>query len=301
MTNNRSNWLFYVASATGVFTFLLILVGGTVNPTGSSLACPEPFIICQGSLFPAMTGGVLYEHGHRLFAMMVGLFQIVLTILLWKNGRKALGIIGLVMVLFQGLLGAVTVAYRLPTIVSSSHLLVAVLYFSLTLSIIYRYKKIDQSAINLKADSRKIADASKIMSYTMIAMVLIFFQIGLGGWLRHSGGALACLDIPFCGGSLWPSGFLMRLHMAHRILGVIVGTWLFVWSFTLYKTWLPSKSMFSWFVPLLVLGQILLGFLSVYWMRPVPVVVAHLGIAVLLWASVFWMWMTLKKMSISSC
>ena len=41
-------------------TFLLLLIGGTVNPTGSSLACPEPTLVCNGQLFPELTGGVLY-------------------------------------------------------------------------------------------------------------------------------------------------------------------------------------------------------------------------------------------------
>ena len=63
-------------------TFVLLVIGGTVNPTGSSLACPEPTMVCHGQLFPPMVGGVLYEHGHRLAAMSVGLLQIALTLLL---------------------------------------------------------------------------------------------------------------------------------------------------------------------------------------------------------------------------
>src|SRR5262245_40347203 len=38
-------------------TFLLLVIGGTVNPTGSSLACPEPTLVCNGQLFPPMVGG----------------------------------------------------------------------------------------------------------------------------------------------------------------------------------------------------------------------------------------------------
>ena len=32
-------------------TFLLLIIGGTVNPTGSSLACPEPSILCNKHCF----------------------------------------------------------------------------------------------------------------------------------------------------------------------------------------------------------------------------------------------------------
>src|SRR5262245_29957545 len=69
-------------------TFLLLVIGGTVNPTGSSLACPEPTLVCNGQLFPPMVGGVLYEHGHRLAAMTVGLLQICLTVLLLLEHRR---------------------------------------------------------------------------------------------------------------------------------------------------------------------------------------------------------------------
>ena len=70
------------AKLAALATFLLLVIGGTVNPTGSSLACPEPTIVCDGQLFPPMVGGVLYEHGHRLAAMTVGLLQIALTVML---------------------------------------------------------------------------------------------------------------------------------------------------------------------------------------------------------------------------
>src|SRR6476659_1698432 len=71
--------------------FVLLVIGGTVNPTGSSLACPEPTIVCHGRLFPPMVGGVLYEHGHRLAAMTVGLLQIALTLVLLRRGLRRLG------------------------------------------------------------------------------------------------------------------------------------------------------------------------------------------------------------------
>ena len=79
MMENRLAWLCVFA------TFFLLVVGGTVNPTGSSLACPEPTLVCKGELFPEMTGGVFYEHGHRLVAMTVGLLQIALTLMLWRR------------------------------------------------------------------------------------------------------------------------------------------------------------------------------------------------------------------------
>src|SRR6185503_8843567 len=103
-----------LAKLAAAATFVLLVIGGTVNPTGSSLACPEPTLVCHGQLFPPMVGGVLYEHGHRLAAMTVGFLQIALTFLLIRRGMKRLAWLLLAMVVAQGALGAITVQYKLP-------------------------------------------------------------------------------------------------------------------------------------------------------------------------------------------
>jgi len=113
-------------------TFVLLVIGGTVNPTGSSLACPEPTLVCHGQLFPPMVGGVLYEHGHRLAAMTVGLLQIALTVLLFmrRPQLRKLGWLLLGLVIAQGALGAITVKFKLPWFVSTGHLLLGMSYFA---------------------------------------------------------------------------------------------------------------------------------------------------------------------------
>src|SRR3954469_19869172 len=111
-------------------TFLLLVVGGTVNDTGSSLACPEPTFVCHGTLFPAMKGGVLYEHGHRLLAETVGLLQLALTIILIRRRPDLKGLAWLLlgMIAVQATLGAITVGYKLPWFVSTGHLLLGMSY-----------------------------------------------------------------------------------------------------------------------------------------------------------------------------
>src|SRR5215813_14491924 len=102
-----------LALAAAVATFVLLLVGGLVNPTGSSLACPD-WPLCYGSPFPPMVGGILYEHSHRLAGTGVGILTIVLAVVLWKEGRGRLGLVAVGMVLLQGTLGGLTVLLKLP-------------------------------------------------------------------------------------------------------------------------------------------------------------------------------------------
>jgi heme A synthase len=127
-------------------TFVLLVIGGTVNPTGSSLACPEPTMVCHGQLFPPMVGGVLYEHGHRLAAMSVGLLQIALTLILLAAVRpRRLGVqLGVLQIL-----GVVLLGYVFKTgAITALPLSLAAVYFAALVAFAYR-KKLPGAALGL--------------------------------------------------------------------------------------------------------------------------------------------------------
>src|SRR3954454_1023710 len=73
-----SRWIHRLAVVTAVATYLLILIGGLVHGTGSSLACPD-WPTCYGTFMPKMEGGVLVEHSHRLAAGTVVILTLVLA------------------------------------------------------------------------------------------------------------------------------------------------------------------------------------------------------------------------------
>jgi len=300
------------AKLVAVATFALLVVGGTVNPTGSSLACPEPTLLCHEQLFPPMTGGVLYEHGHRLVAMSVGILQIILTLLLllerrrlstlvrprrlWREIRasdskdRRLGWILLAMVIAQGTLGAITVKYKLPWYISTAHLLLGMSYFATLIYTAFRTRPAP-TVMQLDQHARRRKAIGSARRWIAIACGTVFVQLLLGALVRHLGAAMVCLGMPACtlGGDWWPSAAVQDLHMLHRGFGVVVAlvtTLAAVKVFVAARDW-PQLRILALVAPLLVCAQIALGVLTVLTMRNVPVAVGHFAGAAGLWA--LWM------------
>src|SRR6185295_18659607 len=224
------------AVATAVATYLLILIGGLVHGTGSSLACPD-WPTCYGSLMPKMEGGVLVEHSHRLAAGTVVIMTLALAGLMTLTRAPELRplrpfawlAVGLVFV--QALLGGITVKLRLPTPISTAHTGTSLLFFLTLVYIAVRSRP-------APSVSPTVAPPS-VARLALVAAVAIYFQMLLGGLVRHSGAALACTDVPLCRGSLWPDAHPTVLIQAlHRLTGVAVALLVFASSaLTLRRAW----------------------------------------------------------------
>jgi len=120
-------------------TFLLVVAGGLVTSHGAGLAVPD-WPNSFGSnmfLFPLsrMTGGVYYEHAHRLFGSLVGLTTLALAFYLSRRSHPrwvkafAWGLAATVVV--QGIFGGLRVTGRFtlaqdPSLLSPSLALAAV-------------------------------------------------------------------------------------------------------------------------------------------------------------------------------
>jgi heme A synthase len=276
------------AKLSAAATFVLLVIGGTVNPTGSSLACPEPTLVCHGQLFPPMVGGVFYEHGHRLAAMTVGLLQIVLTYLLIKRrGERKLAWLLLGLVIAQGALGAITVKYKLPWFVSTGHLLLGMSYFATLIYTAFRTRTAPTAEEQALHDQRRAA-LGGARTWILIACGAVFVQLLLGALVRHNGAALVCLGMPTCtmSGEWFPAEAVQQLHMIHRGFGVVVAIVTTIAAIQVLRharEW-PALRTLALVAPILVLAQVALGIYTVLTFRSVPVAVGHFAGAASLWA-----------------
>src|SRR4030095_5633265 len=119
-------------------TFCLIIAGALVTSHDAGLATPD-WPLSNGQVFPKMVGNLFWEHGHRLIATSVGILTICLVIYLFRSEKRLwvrkLGLVALLGVVAQGLLGGLTVKLMLPLVVSSAHATLAQLFFCTTVSL----------------------------------------------------------------------------------------------------------------------------------------------------------------------
>src|SRR5436190_22562653 len=95
-------------------TLLLVVAGGLVTSRDAGLSVTD-WPLSYGKLMPPMEGGILYEHSHRMVATLVGLLTVILAI--WmrraesRRWKRYWGLIAVVAVIVQGVLGGLTVLY----------------------------------------------------------------------------------------------------------------------------------------------------------------------------------------------
>ena len=128
----------------------------------------------------------------------------------------------------------------------------------------------------------RVASARRLAA---IATLALFVQIVLGALVRHTGSALACLDIPFCKGELWPDAGLAQIHMVHRFGAVLAGLVVIAAAHAAMRAARGRVRLLAAATLLLLTAQIVLGLYSVLSLIAIPVVVAHLVVGALLLAA----------------
>lgn len=264
-------------SITILLVFFLINLGGYVHNTGASLACPD-WPLCHGQVMPEMAGGVLFEHSHRLLGSLVGFLTIVIVFISYKTSQKVkMAWVALAMVIAQGILGGLTVIYKLPPFISIAHLGLSMIFLC---TLIYLHHPLDRPIKN--------KPPSSIRPYLLVALVLVYFQILFGALIRHLGlGAICGVGYEnsiLCAGNILPSSSGELAHMAHRILAVLVGIAVLVPNFFILR---KKLSLYPILVLVIISVQILLGIMTVgSGFRPV-ITMLHLGGAAIM-LSIIW-------------
>ncbi len=172
-----------------------MLAGGLVTSNDAGLAVPDwptsfghwPISYHYWAKTP-MVGGILWEHGHRMVAQVIGMMTIVLAV--WMHKReprpwmRKLGWGALGLVIAQGVLGGITVLNFLPWAVSTAHATLAQTFFCLTVSM-----ALFTSRGWMEGEPLRIVETRhpRMDTLAFLCVVGLYVQLVLGAAFRHSG------------------------------------------------------------------------------------------------------------------
>lgn len=123
---------------------------------------------------------------------------------------------------------------------------------------------------------------------SLATAVTVYILIVLGGVVSSTGSGLACPDWPLCYGQIVPELTQpVLIEFTHRIWAMVVtvfvvATTIFAWK--RYR-WPHAVTAFATLTLILLLGQILLGMVTVRSGTEPFVVTAHLALAILVFGS----------------
>jgi heme A synthase len=263
-----------LAWAAVVAVFFLMTLGNVVSATGSGLACPD-WPLCHGSVIPPLRLDVLIEYSHRLAALAATVL-IVATTVLTLRGTRAPGLRRLAWLLpallaVQIALGGITVLLKLPHLISTAHLVNALLILAGLIVL----------ARGLQAAAPARAGDNRLRRLARVGLIVLLVQLALGGYVRHSGAGLACPDFPLCSGDLLPTQWLAGVHWVHRWLGVLL-LGLFI------HVAVAGRTTATRLVAALAVLQVALGIATVL-LQLTPVVrAAHAAVGYSIWAVLVW-------------
>ena len=303
-----------------LLTLMVIILGAYVRLSDAGLGCPDwpgcygKLIVPEGSNSQMEAFNLVYperpfekdkawkEMLHRYLASALGFLILTLTFLSWfkkqfSNIRLFSGIL-LALVIFQGILGMWTVTLLLKPIIVMLHLLGGLTILSLLYWQLLREQSMSGVFISV--------GNNKLFPLAVMALVVLFCQISLGGWTSSNYAALACPDFPTCQGKWWPKmnffeGFIIwrevgidyeggtldsaartAIHMTHRVGAIITGVVLaYVGLRNIFSNHRYLK-ITGIAVLILLVTQILLGIANIKFNLPISIAVAHNGVAALL-------------------
>jgi heme o synthase len=280
----RFTWL---AAATVAMTFVLVIVGVVVRSTGSGLGCPE-WPTCHGSWIPPFDDvHAIIEWSHRSTAAIVGLLAFALgvsAVVGYRRRREILwpSIGAFLLVVFQAVLGKITVESELSGEIVTAHLATAMALFALVIYLLIRSRY-----------PARLAPSAARDGFTWLAAITAaatYVLLLLGVHVCATGTTMAFPDWPLMHGSLLPVlTDTTTPQFLHRWAGVLVGLLVVATAVAALRT----QGAHRFVVWLAVLAAVLfplqgvVGAFQIFFQLAPWTQVLHLGLAAAIWGLLF--------------
>ena len=296
-----------LAVATAIATFALIIVGGIVRVSDSGLGCGPggsgfhgwPF--CNGDVVPGIDLNSVIEYSHRALAGAVTIMMFTLAVLAFRRYRAHRGLVrattgAALLIVAQAALGGATVEENLKEVLVAAHLGLAMLLLGLLLYIV-------RASGQWTADSGQgEGPAAAVPRWLAIsASFAVLCTIVAGGYMAGTqkygradyqlgdGAHHACgKQFPACNDGFLPFGQsrLVDIHLTHRAFMYLTTLFaLTLVAVALRRRPSPGVVRAALTVAALLVLQVLVGALNVWLDEYEALIVVHLALGTLLWAS----------------
>ena len=213
----KHNGYLYLAMLAAFLALVVIVLGAYVRLSQAGLGCPDwpgcyghmgvpdshQAIVAADARYagrPLQAGRAWKEMIHRYFAGGLAVLVLILAVTAWWRRRRAaqpvlLSSLALLTVIFQAMLGMLTVTLLLFPPVVMGHLLGG--YATLALLVLL----VLQTGGYLRTGA---ASGKMLRQFAALALVVLICQIALGGWTSSNYAGIACPDFPTCQSLWWP-------------------------------------------------------------------------------------------------
>ncbi|HEV8077622.1 MAG TPA: COX15/CtaA family protein [Marinobacter sp.] len=328
-----SRFMLRLATLAVGLTVVVIMLGAWTRLVHAGLGCPdwpgcygfltvpqsETSIAIANARFPETPVDVAKgwpEMIHRYAAGMLGLLVFGLAAYAVRqrklNVPVKLPLFIACFIVLQGAFGMWTVTLKLWPQVVALHLLGGFTTLSLLTLLVLRLRSRVRGGLVPIPVMKPARSGSRLRPWLYGGLLLVIMQIALGAWTAANYAAVACTDLPTCGGQWWPQGMdfahgfdvtqhvgpnylggqlnadgRVAIHVSHRLGAVVV---LVYFSVLLALLWARRRrnglGQPVAVVAFLLLAQIALGLANVIFYIPLAVAVAHNATGALLLLSV---------------
>jgi heme A synthase len=279
--------------ATGIATFVLVIVGGVVRVSDSGLGCGPagsgfhgwPF--CNGDVVPGVDLNAVIEYTHRVLAIVVGLMIVALFVGAWRRHRRLLPAAAalLVLVIAQGALGGATVEENLEEVYVAAHLGLAMLLLGLLL---YLWRLVSGAQVEPGGPGLRVlsiaATAAVLCTIVAGGYMAGTQNYGRADYRLGQGAHHACgKQFPTCNGELMPFGKaeLVDIHLTHRAFMYLASVLVIALVAVALRRGVAVRA--AWTLAGLLAVQILVGALNVWLDEYELLILLHLALGTLLW------------------